>query len=97
MSSDLIEAQRKLAGLATGCRPPFDPDRILDERFEAIRDEVTYRKPKSGIVYNDDGSLTWAGTVYIHECAPDEGVTYLTMTPSRDYGPGLGLPHGGGL
>lgn len=49
----LIEVQRELAVLATTeHRPKFDPDTLLDERMQVIRDDVIYPEPKVGITVN---------------------------------------------
>jgi hypothetical protein len=88
----VIEAQRKLVRLATGYRPPFDPDRILDERFEAIRREIIHRPNYINKGWTVDGDhFVFHGTIHIAELAPDE-TAYVVLEPAGDLA--FGLPRG---
>lgn len=80
----LIEVQRELAVLATA-EPKFDPDKILDERMQAIRDEVIYPKPEFSVTINADGSITFDGRIIFTPPAflavPDYVMMHQSPTP----------------
>lgn len=81
---NLIEAQRELAQLATGCRPPFDPDKTLADRIEAVRCEMHrrfdgHRRPG---VYIDGDRIVFSNVIVHLIDAPDEVASaYLVLTP----------------